>query len=129
MIAKLGNLSEINYVEDKVENAFSFLIRANEYFIPLSSSIDIEAEIIKLTNELEYTRGFLNSVRKKLENEKFVANAKTEVIENERKKAADAEAKIKAIEEMLGSYSAWFVNLLLMRIKGWKNINILFISR
>ncbi|MDQ3190684.1 MAG: valine--tRNA ligase, partial [Bacteroidota bacterium] len=104
VIAKLCNLSEINYVEDKVENAFSFLIKANEYFVPISSNIDIESEIKKLNQELDYTHGFLNSVLKKLENEKFVANAKPEIIETERKKASDAEAKIKAIEELLSSY-------------------------
>ncbi|HET6243053.1 MAG: valine--tRNA ligase [Bacteroidetes bacterium] len=104
LISKLCNLSGINYVEDKVENAFSFLIKSNEYFIPLSTKIDIEAEIEKLNHELEYTHGFLHSVTKKLQNEKFVANAKSEVIETERKKAHDAEAKIKAIEEILASY-------------------------
>jgi valyl-tRNA synthetase len=104
MIFKLGNLSEINYVEDKVENSFSFMVRTNEYFVPVTENIDVDAEVEKLSKELEYTRGFLNSVNKKLQNDRFVSSAPANVVEVEKKKAADAEAKIKAIEELLSSY-------------------------
>ncbi|MBA3901040.1 MAG: valine--tRNA ligase [Bacteroidetes bacterium] len=104
MIIKLCNLSEINYVEDAVENSFSFMVRTNEYFVPVSEHIDIAAEVEKLTKELEYTQGFLNSVNKKLQNEKFVSSAPANVVEVEKKKAAEAEAKIKSIEDLLRSY-------------------------
>jgi valyl-tRNA synthetase len=102
LIKKLANLSELNYVEDKVDNTYSFLVRTNEYFVPLGQHLNAEEEIKKLTEELEYTKGFLNSVLKKLENERFVANANPEIVENERKKKADAESRIRAIVEMLG---------------------------
>ncbi len=100
-IAKLCNLSSIDYVDEKVEGANSFLIKSTEFYIPLTDSINIEDEIKKLEEELKYTHGFLNSVQKKLSNERFVNNAPEKVIEIERSKQADAEAKIKVIEEQL----------------------------
>lgn len=106
VIAKLSGLNEIIYTEEKVENAFSFRVKANEYFVPLSGKIDILSETKKLKEELEYTKGFLESVMKKLSNEKFVANAKPEIIEIEKKKQAEAKAKIKVIEEQLLSFSS-----------------------
>ena len=72
-----------------------------EFYIPLTQNIDIAAEKQRLVQDLDYNRGFLKSVEIKLANEKFVANAKPELLEKERKKQADAEAKIKAIEEQL----------------------------
>jgi valyl-tRNA synthetase len=102
LIVKLANLTELNYVEDKVENTFTFLVKTNEYFVPLGQHLNAEEEIKKLKEELEYTRGFLNSVNKKLENERFVSGAKPEIVDIERKKKADSESRIKAIEEMLG---------------------------
>lgn len=103
VITKLGNVSSLEYVSDKVDGALSYRVKSNEYFIPITGNIDIDAEIAKLTEELNYTKGFLKSVQVKLSNEKFVANAKAEVIENERKKEADALAKIATIEQSLVS--------------------------
>lgn len=100
-IAKLGNISSLDYVSDKVNGALSYRVKSNEYFIPITGNIDVEAEIAKLTEELKYIKGFLQSVQVKLSNEKFVANAKAEIIENERKKEADALAKIATIEQSL----------------------------
>ncbi|QZK89786.1 valine--tRNA ligase [Flavobacterium sp. CHNK8] len=101
VIVKLGNIKNLEYVSDKVEGALSFRVNSNEYFIPITGNIDVAAEIAKLTEELNYIKGFLKSVQVKLSNEKFVANAKPEVIENERKKEADALSKIETIEHSL----------------------------
>lgn len=98
---KLCNLSAFNYTEKKIDGAYSFLIKTFEFYIPLQGNIDTATEIERLTKELEYNKGFLASVMKKLSNEKFVSSAPEKVIEMERKKQADAEAKIKAIEEQL----------------------------
>ncbi len=103
VIVKLGNLSELDYVTDKVDGALTYRVKSNEYFIPVSGNIDIAAEIAKLTEELKYTQGFLRSVQGKLANEKFVAGAPEQVIANERKKEADALAKIATIEQSLKS--------------------------
>lgn len=103
VIVKLGNLSELDYVSDKVDGALTYRVKSNEYFIPVSGNIDIAAEIAKLTEELKYTQGFLRSVQGKLANEKFVAGAPEQVIANERKKEADALAKIATIEQSLNS--------------------------
>jgi valyl-tRNA synthetase len=100
-IKKLGNLSDINYVNEKVENAFVFIVKSVEYYIPITTQIDQEEETKKLQEDLEYTKGFLNTVLKKLGNERFVSNAKAEVLDMERKKQADAEVKIKLIEGQL----------------------------
>ncbi len=101
VVSKLGNISRLEYVAEKVDGALSFRVNSNEYFIPISGNIDVAAEIAKLTEELNYINGFLKSVQVKLSNEKFVANAKAEVIENERKKEADALAKIETIKNSL----------------------------
>ncbi|EZH72773.1 valyl-tRNA synthetase [Aquimarina atlantica] len=103
VISKLGNLSTLNYVDEKVEGALSFRVKSNEYFIPISGAINVEEEIKKLTDELSYTEGFLKSVQKKLQNERFVNNAPEQVIANEKKKQADAEAKIATIKSSLKS--------------------------
>ena len=103
IIKKLGNISEIATVTETVDGALSFRVKSNEYFVPLGGAIDVEAEIKKLTEELDYTRGFLQSVQKKLSNERFVNNAPPQVVELERKKAADAEAKIETLEKSLAS--------------------------
>lgn len=102
-IIKLGNLSAITAVNDKPDNTFPFVVRDLECFIPMSENIDKEAELKKLNDDLAYTQGFLKSVMGKLNNERFVSNAKPEILAAEQKKKADAEAKIRAIEEALSS--------------------------
>lgn len=104
-IIKLANLSAFSYTKDKVEGAFSFQVGTTEFYIPLANNINKEEEVERLTKELEYNKGFLQSVQKKLANEKFVANAKPEVIEIERKKESDALSKIKSIEDQLSVLS------------------------
>jgi valyl-tRNA synthetase len=101
VVKKLCNLSELSYTEDKVEGAVSFIIRSTEYYIPLEGSVDVEAEIEKLESELKYTKGFLIGVDKKLSNERFVNNAPEDVVVKEKQKKADAEARIRVIEEQL----------------------------
>ncbi|MFK8377623.1 valine--tRNA ligase [Capnocytophaga canimorsus] len=101
IIAKLGNLSELKYVSQKVEGAISFRVKSNEYFIPMQGNINVEEEIKKLEEELKYTQGFLASVEKKLSNEKFVSSAPEKVVEMERKKLSDALAKIETIQQSL----------------------------
>ena len=101
VIIKLTNLSALNYTPEKMDNAFSFVVKSNEYYIPISENVDVEAERVKIQKELEYTLGFLKSVNGKLANEKFVNNAPEQVLAIERKKQAEAEAKIKVLEEQL----------------------------
>lgn len=103
IISKLCNLSQINHVNQKIENATSFLIKSTEFYIPLSDAINIEEEIKKLEEELQYTKGFLDSVTKKLSNERFVNNAPEKIIEIEYKKQADAKAKIAVIKQQIKS--------------------------
>ncbi|WP_397361992.1 valine--tRNA ligase [Olleya sp. R77988] len=103
VIAKLGNLEAIDYVTEPVEGALTFRVKSNEYFIPMDGAIDIEAEIAKLTKELEYTEGSLKIAQKKLSNERFVAGAPEQVIAAERKKEADALAKIETLKASLAS--------------------------
>ena len=101
VISKLGNLDSITYVDEKVNGAMSFRVKSNEYFIPIGGAINVEEEIKKLKDELSYTEGFLKSVRGKLSNERFVNNAPEKVVAIERKKEADALAKIETIKESL----------------------------
>ena len=101
IISKLTNVSSISYTNAAVDGALSFRVKSNEYFIPMVGAIDIEAEIKKIEEELKYTKGFLISVQKKLSNERFVSNAPDKVIEIERNKQADAEAKIETLEKSL----------------------------
>ncbi len=101
IISKLANLSKYEQIEMKPDNSLSFLINQFEFYLPFSSAIDAGEEKDRLITELEYNKGFLKSVQSKLANERFVSNAKPEVVENEKKKQADAEAKISAIEEQL----------------------------
>ncbi|MBN4070837.1 valine--tRNA ligase, partial [Olleya sp. AH-315-F22] len=103
VISKLGNISTINYTDAKVEGALTFRVKSNEYFVPMQGSIDVEAEIAKLKEELNYTQGFLKSVQKKLSNERFVAGAPEQVVASEKKKEADALAKIETLKASLGS--------------------------
>ncbi len=103
VIIKLGNIDNLDYVTEAVNGALTYRVKSNEYFIPIAGNIDVAAEIEKLEEELKYIQGFLKSVQVKLSNEKFVANAKPEIIANERNKEADALAKIATIEQSLAS--------------------------
>jgi valyl-tRNA synthetase len=103
VIQKLANIEELSFTDDKVDGAVSFVVKADEFFVPMEGKVDVEQERENIQKELEYTKGFLNSVMKKLSNERFVNNAPAQVIENEKKKQADAEAKIKALEESLSN--------------------------
>ncbi|MGC1517084.1 MAG: class I tRNA ligase family protein, partial [Maribacter sp.] len=105
IISKLTNISKISYIDVPLEGALTFRVKSNEYFVPMEGTIDIDAEIKKIKEELTYTKGFLVSVLKKLSNERFVSNAPEKVIEIERKKQADAEAKIETLEKSLASLS------------------------
>ncbi len=100
LIQKLANISAIQYVDDKADG-ISFVIKGDEFTIDLGAKIDVEAEKANLQKELDYITGFKKSTEAKLANERFVQNAKPELVEKERQKLADAEAKIKALEEAL----------------------------
>jgi valyl-tRNA synthetase len=103
IVAKLLNVSAISYTSEKIEGAVSFVVKSTEFFVPLSGVVDVEAELVKLREELSYTLGFLASVVKKLSNERFVSSAPEQVVNIERKKQADAEAKIGVLEGQIGS--------------------------
>lgn len=101
LIEKLGNLTSIQFNGNAPEMSFSFIINSDECAIPAGNNVDLEKEKAEMLKELEYARGFLNSVMKKLGNERFVNNAPAEVLQNEQNKKVDAEAKIKTLEESL----------------------------
>ncbi|ANQ49014.2 valine--tRNA ligase [Flammeovirga sp. MY04] len=101
IITKLANLESLTMVDAEVEGATQFVYKSDKCFIDLADQIDVEAEKEKLTKELEYTKGFIASVQKKLSNERFVANAPEAVVAKERQKQQDAEDKIKALEEAI----------------------------
>ncbi len=103
LIRKLANLSDLSFVEAAPASAVGFVQGSTEFFVPLEIAVDPAAERARVAKELEYVVGFRDSVNKKLGNEKFVANAKPEVLEKERQKLADAEAKIAALEQALGA--------------------------
>jgi valyl-tRNA synthetase len=105
VIAKLLNISSISYTDEKIEGAVSFVVKSTEFFVPLSGVVDVEAELIKLNEELNYTRGFLASVEKKLRNERFVSSAPEAVVNVERKKQSDAISKIAVLEAQIKSLS------------------------
>lgn len=101
LVSKLCNLKSLEYVDNKVEKAFSFIVKTTEFYIPLTENIDKEKEREKLEEDLKYLHGFLQSVKGKLSNEKFVNSAPEAVVNAEKKKLADAEAKINIIQEQL----------------------------
>lgn len=103
IITKLANITEINIVEEKLAGAASFMAGRDEFFIPLGGNIDIEAEKENIQKEIEYLNGFLKAVNAKLSNERFVQNAKPEIVANEQNKRADAEVKIAILEDNLKS--------------------------
>jgi valyl-tRNA synthetase len=101
VLVKMGNLSALSIVSEEVKLASSFLVKSTTFFVPMGATIDVEEELRKLQSELDYTKGFLNSVLKKLDNERFVNSAPEAVVATERAKQADAEAKIKVLEEQI----------------------------
>jgi valyl-tRNA synthetase len=101
LLCKMANIEELIYTDTKPENAVSFMSGSDECSIPLTVTVDHDAEKQKLEAELEYYQGFLSSIMKKLGNERFVASAPEQVIALERKKQADAEAKIETISKAL----------------------------
>ena len=103
IVSKLCNLNELIYTDEKVPDAISFIIRNTEFYIPFLKNIDQDAEILKLKEELGYTKGFLSSVEKKLSNQKFVDGAPEEVVNAEKKKKLDAESKIALIERQIAA--------------------------
>ena len=103
LVKKLANVSEIHFGQKTDKPSFTFLVGATEISIPLSENLDLEEEKAKTEEEIKYLKGFQSSVEKKLSNEKFVANAKPEIVENERKKLADAQEKIAILEEKLAT--------------------------
>jgi valyl-tRNA synthetase len=105
VIIKLSNLSDVKFISEKPDNSASFMVKTTEFYIPLGERIDVESERDKIRTDLAYFKGFLDSVMKKLNNERFVKNAPKAVIELERKKKSDTELKIKSLEESLNGLS------------------------
>ena len=103
VVIKLANLSLVEQVTSKVSNSAGFVTGDAEFFLQLGDKIDLVAERDRILKDIAYHEGFLKSVSAKLSNEKFVSNAKPEVVENERKKQADAQAKIRVLEEQLAA--------------------------
>ena len=101
IVGKLCNLNELGYTEEKIPDSIGFVIRNTEFYIPLTQYIDREAEMKKIQEELDYTQGFLESVEKKLSNQKFVTGAPETVVAGERKKKTDAEERIKVLRQQL----------------------------
>ena len=102
-ITKMANLTSIANTDEKIDGAVSFMVKSAEFYIELGDLVDVEEELKKLNEELEYNKGFLNSVMKKLGNERFVNNAPEKVVAIEKQKKEDAESKIKVLEERIAS--------------------------
>jgi valyl-tRNA synthetase len=103
VLLKMANLSVISRVSEKGADAAAFMVGTTEYALPLGSLINVDDEIAKMQSEIDYLQGFLKSVLAKLSNERFVANAKPQIVEAERKKQADAASKIKSLEESIAA--------------------------
>ena len=103
IIVKMANVSGVTATENKGEGVSSFMVSTTEYAVPLGGLIDVEAELAKAEAELKHLEGFLNGVKKKLQNERFVNNAPAAVVELERKKQSDAESKIATLKETIAS--------------------------
>jgi len=103
IVKKLGNIKNLEYITQNTEEALTFRVKSNEYFVPVSGNMDVATEIAKLKAELDYCKGFLVSVEKKLSNEKFVNSAPEQVIANERKKQTDTLAKITTLEQRIAN--------------------------
>ena len=97
----MANISSLQFTTEAINGAVKDVIATDEIFVPLAGNVNIEEEKEKLQKELDYLKGFLNSVMKKLSNERFVAGAPENVLDAERKKQADAEAKITTLEQSL----------------------------
>lgn len=105
IVIKLCNLDKLDYTEEKLSGALSFVVRRTEFFVPFEQTVDAGEKLKQLQQELTYTKGFLASVQKKLGNEKFTANARPDVVENERRKESDALARIRVLEEQIAMLS------------------------
>lgn len=103
VVQKLANLASLEQVEEKVDGAISFVLGDQEFFIPMGSNIDVEEEKTKIASEINYLKGFLKGVEKKLSNERFVANAPEQVVATEKKKQQDALTKIELLEKQLSN--------------------------
>ncbi|HET7897477.1 MAG TPA: valine--tRNA ligase, partial [Flavisolibacter sp.] len=103
LLSKQVVADAVSYVDEAVANTINVVVGTNKFFIETEQQIDTGAQKEKLQKELEYQKGFLVSVEKKLGNERFVQNAKPEVVDAERRKKQDAEEKIRAIEESLAN--------------------------
>ena len=101
VVSKLGNVAKLETCSEEITGAATFMVKASAYYIPFAGNVDLEAEVAKINEELAYIKGFLEAVVRKLSNEKFVGSAPAKVVEVERKKQADAEEKIKILEERL----------------------------
>ncbi len=101
VVSKLCNITEIIYADQKPEGSVPFVVRTTEFYIPVTLAIDPEEELARLKGEMEYTRGFLEKVNQKLSNQRFVQNAPASVVESERKKQEDAEARLKVLEAQI----------------------------
>jgi len=101
MIWKLANIEDFDIVVKKIDNAISFHVGADEWYIPIDKEIDVEKEIVIIEEEIKYLQGFLKSVMKKLGNERFVQNAPEKVVLMEKKKQEDGEKRISALKEKL----------------------------
>ena len=98
---KLANLESITFVPDAIADAQTFVVKADQFFVPLANEQDPAELKAESEKELAYLLGFKKSVEAKLANEKFVANAKADLVERERQKLADAETKIQSLQELL----------------------------
>ena len=103
VITKMCNLTSFTSIAEKEPGAAGFMVGTTEYSVPLAEKVDVAAELQKLRTELDYTEGFLLSVSRKLGNERFVQNANPEIVENERRKQADAESKIASLKENIAA--------------------------
>jgi valyl-tRNA synthetase len=101
VVLKMGNLSSLEMVTEELKGAASFLVKSTNFFIPMEGFVDVAEELKKLEEELKYTQGFLDSVLKKLNNERFVAGAPEAVVALEKAKQADSQSKIKVLEERI----------------------------
>ncbi len=101
IVSKLANVEKVDFVAEKVPGAASFIAGTDEFFVPLANNIDAAAERERLEKEIDYLKGFLKSVEAKLSNERFIQNAKSDIVDVERRKKEDALSKMRILEEGL----------------------------